>query len=40
MDLNREIAAEFKAGEREAVLMALLMLGFFSVGILIATGAL
>ena len=38
MDINEAIAAEFRQGEREAVLMAVLMLGFFSFGIIMITG--
>ena len=38
MDINKEIAAEFRQGEREAVLMAVLMLAFFSFGIIMITG--
>ena len=39
MDINAEIAAEFKQGERQAVLMALLVLAVYSIGILKVTGA-
>ena len=38
MDINKAIAAEFKQGEREAVLMALAVLAFFSFGIIMITG--
>ena len=39
MDINEAIAAEFRKGERDAVLMALAILAAFSFGILIVTGA-
>ena len=39
MNINEVIAAEFKKGERDAVIMALLVLAAFSVGILKVTGA-